>query len=60
MVASVGELVTAGHGIVVTHGNGPQIGNQAIQQFAARDAMPALRLHLMGLMTPGLHGKHHH
>jgi carbamate kinase len=56
MAVSVGELVTAGHRIVVTHGNGPQVGNLAIQQFAARDLVPALPLHLMGAMTQGYMG----
>ena len=56
MAASVGKLVTAGHRIVVTHGNGPQVGNLAIQQFAAKDVVPALPLHLMGAMTQGYMG----
>ena len=56
MAASVAELVTAGHRIVVTHGNGPQVGNLAIQQFAARDKVPAMPLHLIGAMTQGYMG----
>ena len=56
MAAAVGKLVTAGHRIVVTHGNGPQVGNLAIQQFAAKDVVPALPLHLMGAMTQGYMG----
>ena len=56
MAASVGKLVTAGHRIVVTHGNGPQVGNLAMQQFAAKDVVPALPLHLMGAMTQGYMG----
>ncbi len=56
MAAAVGELVTAGHRIVVIHGNGPQVGNLAIQQFAAKDMVPALPLHLMGAMTQGYMG----
>lgn len=56
MAVSVGELVTAGYRIVVTHGNGPQVGNVAIQQFAARDVVPALPLHLIGAMTQGYMG----
>ena len=56
MAASVAELVAAGHRIVVTHGNGPQVGNLAIQQFAARDRVPAMPLHLIGAMTQGYMG----
>lgn len=56
MADAVGELVTAGHRIVITHGNGPQVGNLAIQQFAARARVPALPLYLMGAMTQGYMG----
>jgi carbamate kinase len=56
MAVSIGELVTAGHKIVITHGNGPQVGNLAIQQFAAREVAPPLPLHLMGAMTQGYMG----
>ena len=56
MAASVAELVAAGHRIVVTHGNGPQVGNLAIQQFAATDRVPAMPLHLIGAMTQGYMG----
>jgi len=56
MAAAVGELVTAGHKIVITHGNGPQVGNLAIQQFAAKETVPELPLHLIGAMTQGYMG----
>ena len=56
MAAAIAQLVAAGHRIVVTHGNGPQVGNLAIQQFAARDTVPAMPLHLLGAMTQGYMG----
>ncbi len=39
-----------GHDVVVTHGNGPQVGNLLIQQ-AASDRVPALPLRILGAMT---------
>lgn len=56
MAAAIAQLVAAGHRIVVTHGNGPQVGNLAIQQFAASDTVPAMPLHLLGAMTQGYMG----
>ncbi len=39
-----------GHDVVVTHGNGPQVGNLLIQQ-AASDKVPGLPLRILGAMT---------
>ena len=35
MVVAAGELARRGHRLVLSHGNGPQVGNLAIQQEAA-------------------------
>jgi len=56
MAAAVGEVAAAGHRVVVTHGNGPQIGNLAIQQLIAAAKVPPLPLHLLGAMTQGYMG----
>jgi len=56
MAAAIAELANAGHRIVVTHGNGPQVGNLALQMFAAREYVPPLPLHLVGAMTQGYIG----
>ncbi len=34
------ELVASGHELVLTHGNGPQVGYLAIEADAARDLVP--------------------
>jgi carbamate kinase len=38
--ASLVELASAGHDLVLTHGNGPQVGYLAIEADAARDVVP--------------------
>ncbi|MCX6643201.1 MAG: carbamate kinase, partial [Candidatus Bathyarchaeota archaeon] len=40
----IAQLVKHGYELVVTHGNGPQVGNLAIQQEAAIDQVPSLPL----------------
>ena len=54
MAAGVHALRQAGWRVVVTHGNGPQIGNLAIQQDSPD--VPAQPLCALGAMTQGLLG----
>ena len=37
---ALGQLVASGHELVLTHGNGPQVGYLAIEADAARDLVP--------------------
>ncbi|MDG7006769.1 MAG: carbamate kinase [Nitrososphaerota archaeon] len=46
------KLVSMGHQLVLTHGNGPQVGNIALQQ-AATTEVPENPLHVLGAMTQG-------
>jgi carbamate kinase len=46
-------LVRHGNDLVITHGNGPQVGNLAIQQEAAADQVPPQPLFVLGAMTQG-------
>ncbi len=48
----IGKLVDLGHSIVLTHGNGPQVGNIALQQ-ASTTEVPENPLHVLGAMTQG-------
>jgi carbamate kinase len=41
------------HKIIITHGNGPQIGNLLIQQEEADKRVPAQPMHLCGAMSQG-------
>jgi carbamate kinase len=42
-----------GHRIVLTHGNGPQVGSLLIQQDEASDHVPAQPLDVLGAMSQG-------
>lgn len=52
----IGQLVKDGHEIVITHGNGPQVGNILIQQDRAKDSVPAMPLDVCGSQTQGFIG----
>lgn len=53
MAGCVADLVRAGWTVAVVHGNGPQVGNLAMQQDEARDLVPAQPLHALCAMTQG-------
>ncbi len=46
-------LVAAGHELVVTHGNGPQVGRMLIQQRAAQLEVPSMPLDVLDAQTQG-------
>ena len=52
MAASVNEVIQAGWRVVLVHGNGPQVGNLALQQESTTLA-PAQPLAALGAMTQG-------
>jgi carbamate kinase len=47
------RLLRAGWRVVLVHGNGPQVGNLAIQQQEAADLVPSLPLFSLDAMTQG-------
>ncbi len=53
MARSVRSLLRSGWRVVILHGNGPQVGNLAIQQECASEIVPALPLSTLGAMTQG-------
>jgi carbamate kinase len=53
MAVSICALLEAGWRVVVVHGNGPQVGNLAIQQELGRGEVPAMPLFSLGAMTEG-------
>jgi carbamate kinase len=53
MAATVCALRGAGWGVIMVHGNGPQVGCLSIQQDAARETVPAQPLFCLGAMTEG-------
>ena len=56
MARAIWDLIDSGWRVVVTHGNGPQVGNLAVQGQRCADEIPALPLHALDAMTQGLIG----
>lgn len=52
-VSEIGKLVQAGHRIVLTHGNGPQIGNLYIQNSLAGESVPPMPLDVCSAESQG-------
>ncbi len=46
------RIIDLGHHVVITHGNGPQVGNIAVQQSSTGE-VPENPLHVLGAMTQG-------
>jgi len=46
-------LVDAGHQLVITHGNGPQVGNLLLQNEQSKDDVPPMPLDVLVGMTEG-------
>ncbi|GEL26154.1 carbamate kinase [Pseudonocardia sulfidoxydans NBRC 16205] len=53
MANTVHALRRGGWNVVIVHGNGPQVGNLAIQQEEGSSVVPALPLSALGAMTQG-------
>lgn len=53
MARAVARMIEGGHRVVVTHGNGPQVGSLAIQQEEGASLVPAQPLFVLGAMTQG-------
>jgi carbamate kinase len=55
-VQPVAQLARSGHEVVLTHGNGPQVGVLALQQAAGEPDAPALPFAALVAMTQGQMG----
>ncbi len=53
MARVIAQLIGAGYGVVLTHGNGPQVGNLALQQEEGSRIVPPQPLFVLGAMTQG-------
>ncbi|GAF71353.1 unnamed protein product, partial [marine sediment metagenome] len=47
------EMIAEGHKIIITHGNGPQVGALLIQQEEAHSRVPAMPMDVCGAMSQG-------
>ncbi len=52
-LVSAVNLITAGHHVVLTHGNGPQVGNALIRVEEARSSVPPIPLGVLVADTEG-------
>lgn len=57
MARSVARIIDADWRVVITHGNGPQVGNLAIQQEEGSAMVPPQPLFVLGAMTQGQIGQ---
>ncbi|WP_460768650.1 carbamate kinase [Mariniluteicoccus flavus] len=53
---SVADLIAAGHEVVITHGNGPQVGNLLVKNELAAHVVPPVPLDWCGAQTQGTVG----
>ncbi|MBN2478349.1 carbamate kinase, partial [Candidatus Micrarchaeota archaeon] len=49
----VAKLIQEGHKVIITHGNGPQVGNILIQQKEASDIVAPQPMDIAGAMSQG-------
>jgi carbamate kinase len=52
----IASMISEGYRVVITHGNGPQVGNILIQNGAGADKVPAMPLDICGAESQGLIG----
>lgn len=52
----IASLIKDGNRVVITHGNGPQVGNILIQNELARDKVPAMPMDICGAESQGMIG----
>ncbi|NVO65759.1 carbamate kinase [Methanofollis tationis] len=55
-VAPLARMAAAGHAVMITHGNGPQVGDILLQNECARDAVPRMPLDICGAESQGMIG----
>lgn len=51
--AQIAAIIADGHRVVLTHGNGPQVGALLLQQELSSDDVPPMPLVICGAMTQG-------
>lgn len=57
-VSHLADLIEEGNNLVITHGNGPQVGRILIQNEMANEVTPAMPLDVCGAMSQGMIGYH--
>lgn len=54
----IAELISVGMKVVLTHGNGPQVGRIGLQNEAAKEITPPMPFDVCGAMSQGMLGYH--
>jgi carbamate kinase len=54
--AEIARVLDDGHRVVLTHGNGPQVGNILLQNEEARNTVPPMPLDICGAQSQGMLG----
>lgn len=49
----IADIIERGYRVVLTHGNGPQVGNVLVWMESARERIPPLTMDIAGAMTQG-------
>lgn len=52
------QLIEEGHDLIITHGNGPQVGRILIQNEIASEVTPSMPFDVCGAMSQGMIGYH--
>lgn len=52
-VEAIVSMIAQGHEVVLTHGNGPQVGSILLQQEVAKEVTPPMPLDVCGAMSQG-------
>lgn len=52
------DIIEEGHNLIVTHGNGPQVGRILIQNEIASEVTPSMPFDICGAMSQGMIGYH--
>ena len=53
LIAQIVKKMEEDDRLIITHGNGPQVGNLIVQQDCAKDRIPTQRMDILGAMTQG-------
>ena len=51
--SSLADIVASGTSLVLTHGNGPQVGRLLLQQELAADQVPPMPMDVCGALSQG-------
>lgn len=57
-VKNIADLIEMGNKVIISHGNGPQVGRLMLQSEAAKAITPPLTIDLHGAATQGMIGYH--